>query len=328
MLPEEKITAPALVMLDSTHWMRLSAAHHGESNDPSHAQALEALRRAIDDGRAITAIDFINTIEAMQHEDRAKRERLARFMVAIASNRFTTIVDLRGAQVRAAIATELGLRAVPPRLRSSLLSVGLARVFPSTTELLASLTPAMRALQERLSLLPEVSVRAITDQLGAPQNIDEGRSADTRAAEAIQASREVTASLSVAERRRGELHNAWSTSFAEVLDDQLADLAVDSIGFRTWLADNENIEKLSAQVPHMHVAIELLLHSSRHTRRAFEANDTRDLSFYRLAIPYANVVGAERYWGECARAARLDKHYGTTIAVTPSELARALDALT
>ena len=68
-----------------------------------------------------------------------------------------------------------------------------------------------------------------------------------------------------------------------------------------------------ADIPNLDVRLTLRLTRDQDLVRPIAHNDIRDLDWLSVAVPYANVVVSENYWGHHVRAAGLDKKYDTVL---------------
>ena len=73
--------------------------------------------------------------------------------------------------------------------------------------------------------------------------------------------------------------------------------------------------------------VTLRLARDRDTARAIHRNDLKDISFMSVAVPYANIIVAERYWGHQVRATGLAAKYGTEVITDATELSAWLKKL-
>ena len=73
--------------------------------------------------------------------------------------------------------------------------------------------------------------------------------------------------------------------------------------------------------------VTLTLARNRDRVRLIPRNDLRDLDWLSVALPYANVVVAEKYWCHQVRATGLDEKYATTTLTNLRELPERLRAM-
>ena len=64
--------------------------------------------------------------------------------------------------------------------------------------------------------------------------------------------------------------------------------------------------------------LEIALHQEK--SRPIQANDTADLDFLSLALPYCSAVVTERIWGHLAKKARSESEFATQILTSVRDL--------
>jgi hypothetical protein len=106
----------------------------------------------------------------------------------------------------------------------------------------------------------------------------------------------------------------------------LRDLKIDPSDFRDWLADDENLMRLTNDVPSLDVSMTLMLEHDRNRDHRTHRNDGKDLTFLDVAIPYANIVVTERSWASIARSSGLAARYQTAVSSNAAELPDLLAA--
>jgi hypothetical protein len=169
---------------------------------------------------------------------------------------------------------------------------------------------------------PEVSARAIMGLIDDAMHSSH-RSGDEDLARRIARVRELSASLDRNGRAAEEVRNALGSRHYQ--EAQRA-AGLSNIETERWLENDDNALRLMNLVPHLDVAITLLCRRDANPQQPIRRTDGRDLSFFQLAIPYANLVLAEKAWSHLATAGRhsLAERYETRILTNLSELPRAL----
>jgi hypothetical protein len=71
-------------------------------------------------------------------------------------------------------------------------------------------------------------------------------------------------------------------------------------------------------VPCLDVRVGILLADERNPQRAYDRNDTRDLAWLALVIPYASIVAGEKHWFHVSHP--FGRKYGTALTSSPAEL--------
>jgi hypothetical protein len=79
-------------------------------------------------------------------------------------------------------------------------------------------------------------------------------------------------------------------------------------------------------VPGIDVMATLMLQRDLNQEHRTHVNDGKDFSFLKVAIPYGNVVVAEKSWTHFAQASGLAERYGTVIEADARNLPELLAA--
>jgi hypothetical protein len=330
-LPAEKSAFPKVLALDCNKWIALGRAHYNVGEiDPAAQPALDAIRTATGSGRLVVPLHFMNAVEAAKGQNPERRERLASFMVNLAENHcFRPFPLIEAAERRAAVMTTYLGRAAEP-IRPSVVGYGLDGLMgrpasPEALEAFAALRAAggMEAM-EAWRASPETTVEAIIDRMRRDGMLERDREREARGAEVIQATRDATKGLTEAQRARLELQDMWDHPSSEPVRDALREFGEDLDAFSRWLGRGENLLLFWRAVPGLHVTLALENRAGRSRQRKVVPNDFRDLSFYKCAVPYSNVVVMEKHWANVIGQTKLDQMYGTRVLSDLGELPATL----
>lgn len=331
--PADKTAFPKVLALDCNHWIALGRSHYARADaDAAVKPVLEALRAATSSGRLVVPIHFMNALEAARVERDDRRERLARFMVELSENHcFRPVPILAPAEKRAAVLTVyLGGEAEP--VRPNVIGYGADGLIdrPHSAEAqeafaaLASIgfLDAFNAMRSS----PENTVETIVRVMRSGDLIKNDRENERRGAAKIQAARDADASLTEKQRARLELSNLWDHNATDAVRDALHEAGADADAFVRWLNEDENIFRFWEAVPSVRVTLELEMKAGRNRQRKLHVNDVRDVSFYKSAVPYANIVVTENHWASTIRQAKLDRVFGTHVLTRLVDLPAVLKA--
>src|SRR3990172_4052179 len=75
-----------------------------------------------------------------------------------------------------------------------------------------------------------------------------------------------------------------------------------------------------SRVPCLDIEIELVTERNENLSKAISPHDFVDVPFLNVAIPFCDVVVADKYWADIARRKKLDKKYDTVILNSLLEL--------
>lgn len=331
--PADKASFPKVLALDCNHWIALGRSHYGRADaDAAVKPVLEAIRSATASGRLVVPIHFMNALEAARVERDDRRERLARFMVELSENHcFRPTPFIAPAEKRAAVFVVYLGREVDS-IRPTVIGYGTDGLIDRPQS--AEAKEAFAALAsigflgafDAMRSSPENTVETIVRVMRDGDLIKNDRENETRGAAKIQAARDADASLTEKQRARLELSNLWDHNATDAVRDALREAGADPETFLRWLNEDENLFRFWEAVPSLRVTLELEIKAGRNAQRKLHVNDVRDVSFYKSAVPYANIVVTENHWASTIRLAKLDRAFGTSVLTKLSDLPAVLKA--
>lgn len=321
-IPRHKDGFPRVLCLDMNQWIYLARVHYGRDTDAELVGALESIRNGVASGRLIVPVMQANVLEASEavQRDRARRRRLAEFMIGLARN--WCIVhprQLLQMEVERAVRKHFLQEDVGEFARERLVRWGVHDAVRTTatapdgeetlrslgSDALAGIPPelvaALPKLLEQAHLEPEMSVVAIVDALSS-ESIAEGRRIDERAAATLDRARKsdrATRLRILMGEDAGELRSAVDA------------MRVHREDFSRWL--DVHLEAFVADVPSVDVATRLFMARDRNRDAKIDRNDMKDMFFLEQSIPYGNLVVTENRWAALAASERLDERYATDV---------------
>jgi hypothetical protein len=301
---------PTWIYLDQNKWIDLSRAYHSRKGGEHYRRTLEAARKAVVTNRARFPLASNHFIETQRSSDPDKRARLAQVMAKI-SQGWTlapskaivpTLIQLEIAKV---------FNKCTSVEKPQIYGKGVHFAFGEIAEVSSELDNA-EFMKSVLQLLISPSVVELT-----LRGIDEGartrtvKQIDSSAggfAQRIEQSRKISKSLSKTMRRR-----VYVAELTTILSPEIY-TALESIDlhFSDFLSlGKHRMTEFIRSIPPLDVEIELFTERNEHWDRQIDANDTRDIDFLSVAIPYCGVVVTELFWVSIAKRTGLDRKYGT-----------------
>jgi hypothetical protein len=304
-LPNEKAQFPRMLCLDMNQWVYLARAHYGRKPTADAIAALAAIRQYVRSGRLVAPIASANFIEAGESSSPERRERLARFMVELSGNLSIVNHDVIAlGECKVALMERYRLEACHP-IRSQLVHFGLAAIFGNRFRMR---NEALRELFDAVQDSPEVSAFLLGYGSG---DATARREKDEKALQVFKDIRESDSKMTISARRELEIRNAFEGGhIAHLLYQAADDLGIARDALRSWLDDAGNRENLHDSIPSCNVALRLIVSRARNREHV---NDTKDLGFLKVVVPYANYVVTEKSWAHLLTTAALDKKYGTSV---------------
>lgn len=304
------------IYFDQRAWIDLA-------NQSDGASLLARLRAKARDGLLLVPLSQGNIIETARTPDRQQRIRIAEIMISLSDG--TTIAPqwaLVLPELKCAIARHFELPP-PPSPVAFGKGVDLAFGNPNLDRLRARFgTDAVDALNEFVSTKEGMSALLTgpsdTAYLDLSQTFIDGAAKHTAMAEMARVSLETRSPVF---RKR-----MYAAALASTLDNEIRIIAAElDVSYGQLLAlGHRGLMRLFADVPCLHVEIEL--GTQRHTfwNRALAPNDMIDLATLASAIPYCDAVLTEKFWADLTHRAKLDLQYSTFVS---SDLAEIVDWL-
>jgi hypothetical protein len=313
-IPDDKAEFPKILCLDQNKWIDLARAHYGRADGAPFVDVLKAVRQAVSLGRLMVPILASNLAEVSEPADEGRRLRLAEFMLDLSGN--CSMVNprpLRKCELKAGLQLlflqQPGSRCPRSRTVRWGIFAALGRAPSSENPLL------QHGLYE-----PELAVLAMVAALDR-EDIRQLREHDKRAEAAFNRARE--AGLPEEQRRDAEFRALLERgTTADDLFEAANKLSIDHDQLGEWLETNR--VAFADTVPNIDVASRLLFARDRNPDHKTHQNDLKDLVFLEVAIPYGNIVVAEKSWAHLANAVKLGERYDTRILTDARELPEAL----
>lgn len=322
-LPASKTDSPKVLALDANKWIELSRANLGQPAAQHHREALETVRRAVQAGKLVVPILGVNALEAAEHRDPARRERLASFMVDLSNNlSFLDPLSAGRHEVASAVCRRTTTGPLPP-LRPHLLYRGVGAAVTGKSITVEGGTEDMNAAINLALQAPELSVLLLAHAIDRA-TVEDGRATDRDGLRKLEGIRVLDQELPLEERRLLEVRTLLTEGgLAERVRLLFKELGAEH-AYRELIASDNDLLAFELEVPSVHVPGTLMRWRDRDKNNASHVNDFKDFSFLEQAIPYANIVVTENQWAAIARATRLDRHYATVVISDLKELPRVL----
>ncbi|MEU3181085.1 MULTISPECIES: hypothetical protein [Streptomyces] len=340
-------TTAKVVFLDLNHWIALAQAHTGHARGAEHQAALNACRDAQQRGKAVFVLTDSNRFELQKKDTYAKRADVAAVMeeltgFATLPSRFTILklefdaavtslygpsprsfpaVDLVGPGVGWAIGQRIELTPFGPDgpNREELLQW----IGRENEEKFDALLEGARVLFERLAL------EGLTPELSASLEAQgwDRKLAEKIAEEQAQSERDLTESLALLPSLQRQLERLVPLrEFIHGMtffDQQMRDRGMDISALAN---DPVACLQVIRSMPSMNVTVDLKV-LNHQMKRSWKSNDIFDINTLAVAMPYTDVVLADKHYAASLRRTQLDRRLNTTVLSKLTELTDYLAAL-
>lgn len=306
-----------IVYLDQNAWIALARGARDKSAYPAEHEALVTLVSGVKQHGLIVPLSFANLYETMKVNIPDRRLNLARVQAVISGGRvFRGRRRILAETLREYLAARFGLARTGAADRWFLSDLWL--------EAAADYSPDLYDFQVSdrvLDYIRENPVETLLDYLAFTDD-------DVRP-EAVRRYTAASADLVAAIERRRAIASGSGFSLrkraygARMIVDECDFILETGRGLGLPWGDvrdigSQLVRKLVVDIPLFDVERELVVRLEDQKRPIHE-NDLRDLSAFTTALPFADVMIAEKPFVNLARQARLDVRYGTTMLTSVFE---------
>jgi hypothetical protein len=327
MLPASKNDFPKCLYLDQNKWIDLARAHYGLEGGKPFGDALAAIRKAIASGRLVVPISAVHIMETVAPEDGGRRRRMAEFLVDLSGNRSVLPpFAIQSMECIHAVSRLVG-RAPITHVRPALVTEGMWHALGGELEV-NGIPDEMRAEINALIRDPKTTVDLLVDSADR-QGVRTMRVADEASTEMQdEVRRRAHVELSTDQRRANEMFVALRDGdIGKRMLAALRLLQVPPSEFWKRVDTQQQLLALIETIPTVHTLIELMVARDQDLCRKIHRNDTKDMMFMSVALPYANAIVAEKYWSHQATATGLAQKYSTTVETDAERIPELLNAL-
>jgi hypothetical protein len=318
-LPSRKPELPVRVYLDQNKWIDLACASNARPGSERFAPALTAVRAAAKNGSAIFPMSAVHVMETMAPEDEGRRRRTATFMVELSRNlSISPHTVLRPIEILHAIKRLYGLP-IANELRPFVVREGLAAALGCEIELHSA--GEHREDLERIARSAEMSIELLVSA-GDREAIREARRQDEAMVAELEA-RRLAARQAMSEemKRRVEIAELFLRGVpGGEARSWLGTLGISEENFFSKMVSPEKWDALVEDIPTLNTWLTLMMERDHNPTERVHRNDTKDLGFLAVAIPYCNVVVTERAWASRVRRSGLAQKYETIVCTDVADL--------
>jgi hypothetical protein len=325
MLPESKVAFPKLLRLDQNKWIDLARAHYGRPSGEAFHDALAAVRRAVNANKLIVPFSLVTITEIQGDHHPDRRERLIRFMIDLSRNRTVLpFLPIRSWEVRSAVYALFG-RPEPGCIRPSIVRQGVANALGLRTTI-SGVPPEFEPVLLQIMHAPETAVElllSLADKDAEPDTMRAEETANRPFQEDVR--RRAAAEITVEQRSIAELLDYMRRGdVGTALTDALQEFGVSLPDFYWRFPAARDFIAFFAGVPTLDVNLTLTIGRDQDLVRRIQRNDVRDVIALSVAVPYGNIVVAEKYWGTMVRSRGLAAKYNTIVLTDLRELPACL----
>lgn len=311
------------IYLDQMKWIDLARAETRHAQGAQYIPALEAFKKAVDDGRASFPLSVAHYIETGKSQDSSRRVNLTKTMMRLAGmDRIAPPHVVVPWEIRKALIEVFELDAPTPGLQLFGETAAHAHALPSLR---------YTAPEEHEGVMLSEADKRKLEELVAPKFeaiilggiAPEGYPESTRLVfqdlldydERFVAEQNRIAGW-VEKLPRTKLPNIMvATAMQDMLEPAIE--AAQELGVAPEaLVEAQNVTRLIEHMPSRWVEMKLRHLKQANPQKRWEGNDLNDITALAIAVPYCDVVVTEKFWSSILNNAKVPQRYDTL--VTPS----------
>ena len=319
-----------IVYLDQNKWIDLAKARVGRSDGQKYQAILEKIIEVVGQGKAIFPLSWVHLVETRKRRDLKKRKVLAEVMAEISQG--IAIVPkskIMDWELERAIAMAFG---ETPSPMPSVFGYGMSMIFGRNfIEKEMNDQPHLKTdyLINRAKTILSDREATVSFLVGDDEDLN------FKVVNGLKDINESFVARMEKSRRhdRGDNDDLQERVYLAVLTKELQPKLIPMLGNHDktmndfFLLGLNNVRKFFRNVPTLDAEIELALSLNKHWDRKLKVNDTSDIAFACISIPYCDVVVTEIFLRTLAMRQKIDKKYNTKVISDLNDLLPILNSL-
>jgi len=308
-----------IIYLDQNKWIDIARAFYGREDGEKYLPILQTLQDKVNSGDIIVPISAVHIIETARNENKERRERLANFIADLSkSYGILPYISVRQQEIENAILIKLG-QASKHNIAEIAINRGVAHMLGM--ELPENVFSAdYEKFLIKVNQLEKFVATMMIDFISR-ELVSELRQEDIDGIADYEKSRRLkNEELSKEMRLRLAIMEMAYDRLFPVIIEQLKKMGVDPKPFADSFTDIEDWKRFFFSMPTMDIWINLHVLRDSDKGKAVHRNDTNDMAFLSIAVPYCDIIVTEKYWAHQLISNGYDKKYNTTILTDLTEL--------
>lgn len=319
-----------IIYLDQNKWIDLAKARVGRADGQKYQAVLEKIIEVVSQGKAIFPLSWIHFVETRKKRDLKKRKELAEVMAEI--SRGIAIIPksiIMNWEMERAIAMAFGETPIPMPL---VLGYGMSMIFGRNfIEWEMNIQPHLKTdyLVDRAKVILSDKEATVSFLVGDDEDLN---------SKVVNGFRDINEPFVVKmeksrEQDRGDNDDLQERVYLAVLTKELQQKLIVLLSKHGKTMNDffslglDNVRKFFHDVPTLDVEIGLALSLNKHWDRKLKVNDTSDVSFACIAVPYCDVVVTEVFLRTLITRRKIDKKYNTVVLNDLNDLLPLLENL-
>lgn len=297
--------SPKIVYLDQNIWIYFSDAYY-KNKDVKIKRICEKVIKASDSNSSIFPLSLNHLLESHHCQDPEKRDKLIDFMLMISKGytipTFTKVIEM---EIKNATLKKLGYQT--SNIKDFVIQKGFSNMYGAKGTIQGDIPKGMKNLMIEWINSPEAMI-----PLSKSHKIFEKDDSFNKGIERIEKERSTYKEIKD-EKRRYKF--VLAKNMMAMLSPSMAKICYeygfyDSI-FKGW-DEEKMINFIKTEIPTFYVLFNLSYWNENYYRR-IKRNDLYDIAHLSIAIPYCDIVVAERHFTSIAKNIKLDEKYKKVI---------------
>ncbi|MCD4678998.1 MAG: hypothetical protein K8S00_01295 [Bacteroidales bacterium] len=308
-----------IIYLDQNKWIDIARAFYGREDGEKYHPVLEKLQEKVNLGDIIVPISAVHIIETARNGHKDRRERLANFIAELSkSYGILPYISVRQQEIENSILLKLG--------KTPKHNIGEIAINRGVAHMLGMELPKNVFSADYEKFLIKVNqlekfVATMMIDFISRELVNELKQEDIDSIVDYEKSRQLkNEELSKEMRLRVAIMEMAYDRLFPVIIEQLKKMGIDPKPFADSFKDIEDWKGFFFSMPTMDIWINLHVLRDSDKGKAVHRNDTNDMAFLSIAVPYCDIVVTEKYWAHHLISNGYDKKYNTTILTDLTEL--------
>ena len=308
-----------IIYLDQNKWIDIARAFYGREDGKKYQLVLQKLQEKVTLEDIIVPISAVHIIETARNEHKDRRERLANFIADLSkSYGILPYISVRQQEIENAILLKLG--------NTPKYNIGEIAINRGVAHMLGMELPKNVFSADYEKFLIKVNqlekfVATMMIDFISRELVNELKQEDIDSIADYEKSRQMkNEELSKEMRLRVAIMEMAYDRLFPVIIEQLRKMGIDPKPFVDSFTDIEDWKRFFFSMPTMDIWINLHVLRDSDKGKAVHRNDTNDMTFLSIAVPYCDIVVTENYWAHHLKSNGYDKKYNTTILTDLTEL--------
>lgn len=309
-----------IIYLDLNKWIDLSRAYYDRSDGKQFKNVLNLLTKHTKNGNIVIPISLINVFETAKSINRKRREKLARFMVELSDS--NAILPFMESIYEAEITLSLcKIYNIPYSFDIKKIIIG------KGIEFILGMKPQIKNIpndQKEMIFKFNKDKDMIVNLIIESHNLFKVEGSFANNAEHIlnleQSRQSLNKGLGEDARLSYSIHHVLTETILPFVKKYLKNSNLDKDVFYSQFCTKEDLHSFILNIPTIYTFIGLRNESTKNLNRSIHKNDDNDLLQLITAIPYCDVVVAEKHWIDQARRCKLDEIYNCKLLTSINDL--------